>query len=912
MNKTTIENCAAGDTANTLNKAGKYRLAGSLLALLCVSAMAVPANAQATGGDGVMMLQNLTIPMGGVWLTNKAGAGHYWNPDTSNGMARVDPAVNQTPPWQLTNPAGVVAAGGQAVVANIGPSYTGPRPTGATQFVFVPNAATKSQQVVRFIYDSTKDQLTQPLIMNVPNVAGAHGGVQGGRPSSAALSPNGVDLYVGYTKSGDIMMVAGATNTNSTAPVVTQIGETSDTIGVRSLAFHGNDLYLAEMGGFGLSRIQDPSGLTRTACNPAAVCTAVTLSPKVSSFPGGLVSDGTYLYVGDSPLTTPGSILRYDPKTFAVTTYSANVPAYTSNFDGVTRSAYRNPFGLAFAPNGDLYVADDPTASLVIPVLPPLQGHLWRVPKVAAPPAISLCSLTQGALAGGDTVTIDGSGFGLDTITITGGVTTVTPNTQFLFGASPAAYVSCGSVNKCIVTTPSSAGPGVVDIRAYVGGAGSAIGPQDQFTYVANSAPGAPTVTKITPAGGVLGGGTVVTINGTNMAGGFVTFGVSAAASVSCTVDGLSCTATSPAGAVGTIDVQVTNGLALTSAAVPSDKFTYSAPTASVYAWGITAPKGGMVWVPGGLGGHWWSSDHSAGFCRQDAVVGSTLHALDPGNCDDGSIGSAGQAVYDPFTNADGSHYIYVPDNAVKSVAIWRLTFNPATERLVGVPEAMIPLADVRTLKPNGMAMGPDGNLYVSDLTEMNIRKVTLPNGDPRSQAVSIVAVTGDGRGANGTIGFLGNKLYISENRAAAWFDITTSCALGVTGIPCTTVPIPLPSGAFVAGVATDQVNGFVYASDSPGGANASIWRHNPATGVTSLFLQGGLAPAAGTPNAAVWCSQTCTRPWDSTWTPGGMGGFSFVFGIDVGPNGDLFVTEDHTAGNRGGRGTAWVAPYIP
>jgi hypothetical protein len=52
------------------------------------------------------------------------------------------------------------------------------------------------------------------------------------------------------------------------------------------------------------------------------------------------------------------------------------VPAYKAGFDGVTRSQYVGIRGVAFAPNGDLYVADDPTASLVLPVLPTKQGNL--------------------------------------------------------------------------------------------------------------------------------------------------------------------------------------------------------------------------------------------------------------------------------------------------------------------------------------------------------------------------------------------------------------------------------------------------------------------------------------------------------------------------------------------------------
>lgn len=879
-------------------------LSGTAAALAILCAWTGVASAQTVAGG--MVLQNLTAPRGGLWLAGSLG-GHWWQTDSGFGICRVDPLPGANPPWQLTNCQGAAKSGGQAVVANPGAGVTG-LPTGA-KFVFVPDSNSKSNNVVRFVFNPANESLSGPLTMTVtPVVAGA--GSTAGRAVAAAVAPNGIDLYVGYIRTGDIMMITGATTTTSATPPVTKIGQTSDGNGLQAIALYKNDLYLSEVGGFGLSRITDPAGLTRPACNATAPCHAISLSPQVSSFPGGLATDGTFLYVGDAPFTTSGSILRYDAASGTATVISTTVvPAYTSTFDGVTRSQYFNPYGVALHPSGDIYVGDDPTAALRIALLPTLQGHLWRIPAVPAPPTVSSVAPNQGAQAGGDAVTITGTGF-----------STAPGGTQVNFGATPAASVSCTSVTNCFVTSPSSAGPGTVDIRVFVGGQVSPIVPADQFTYVANSAPGAPVVTGISPKTGVSGGGTIVTISGSNMgAGSFVTFGVNPATQVTCTADGLTCTATSPAGS-GTVDVQVTNVLALTSAPVPSDQFTYATPTASVYAWGITAPKGGMVWVPGALGGHFWSSDHSAGFCRQDPVPGTTLHAINYSVCDDGSIGSPGQAVYDARVNPAfvnsvsgasvpaGTHFIYVPDNAVKSTAIWRLTFDPATETLVGVPESMIPLANVRTLKPNGMALGPDGNLYVTDLTEMNIRQVTLPNGDPRLQAVTIVAVTGDGRGANGTIGVLGNRVYISENRAASWFDITQCPSFG---IPCTTVPIPLPSGAFVAGVATDPVNNFVYAADSPGGANAHIWRYSPATGVTTLYLQGGILPAAGTPNATVWCALTCTRPWDPNLVPGGPGTFAFAFGLTVGPNGDLFITEDPTAGARAARGKAWVSPLL-
>jgi hypothetical protein len=248
---------------------------------------------------------------------------------------------------------------------------------------------------------------------------------------------------------------------------------------------------------------------------------------------------------------------------------------------------------------------------------------------------------------------------------------------------------------------------------------------------------------------------------------------------------------------------------------------------------------------------------------------------------------------------------------------------------------AMLPLADTRTLKPNGMALGPDGNLYVTDLVEPNVRQVTGPNGDPRLQTINIVAQTGDLRGANGTQGFIGNLLYISENRGTSFFDVTQCPAAAG---PCATVKVPLnvpAAGVFVAGTAVDAAHKLVYISDSPGGANATIYRYdashdtynaaNPAASTVGtpapIFLTGGTLPATGVatecavPSAASATSAAtigCERPWDAANHPTTKAGFSFAFGMATDPVGNLIITEDPTAGNRSGRGTMWTVPYIP
>jgi len=187
-------------------------------------------------------------------------------------------------------------------------------------------------------------------------------------------------------------------------------------------------------------------------------------------------------------------------------------------------------------------------------------------------PAVSGVSPSSGPAAGGTSVTISGSNFS--------GASAVK------FGGNAAASFTVNSATQIAATSPS--GSGTVDVTVTTPAGTSAASSSDQFTY--NATAQAPAVSGINPSSGPAGGGTSVTISGSNFSGvTAVKFGGNAAASY--TVNSASqITATSPAGS-GTVDVTVTTG-AGTSATSSSDRFTYNAAAQPPAVSGISPSSG--------------------------------------------------------------------------------------------------------------------------------------------------------------------------------------------------------------------------------------------------------------------------------------------------------------------------------
>ena len=126
-------------------------------------------------------------------------------------------------------------------------------------------------------------------------------------------------------------------------------------------------------------------------------------------------------------------------------------------------------------------------------------------PAQAAPVVTSLSAVTA-APAGGSKINIIGTGF--------------TGATVVNFGTTPATTFSVNYTGTLISATVPAHAAGSVNVAVTTGVATSTVGSSSAFSYQA-----APTVKTMTPAIGVIKGGTKVTITGTNLAGATVSFG---------------------------------------------------------------------------------------------------------------------------------------------------------------------------------------------------------------------------------------------------------------------------------------------------------------------------------------------------------------------------------------------------
>jgi hypothetical protein len=159
---------------------------------------------------------------------------------------------------------------------------------------------------------------------------------------------------------------------------------------------------------------------------------------------------------------------------------------------------------------------------------------------------------------------------GLTSVTITG--TNLSGATGVSFGGTAATNLHNNTSTSITVDSPGEA-PGTVDVMVTTAGGMSAVNsPADNFTYFAQ-----PTVTGVSPASGPTGGGTLVTVMGTDLSGAtVVAFNGINGTSVT-PIDQTHVSVMTPPGS-GTVDVQVTTPGGTSAVNSPADNFTYTTP----------------------------------------------------------------------------------------------------------------------------------------------------------------------------------------------------------------------------------------------------------------------------------------------------------------------------------------------
>ena len=272
------------------------------------------------------------------------------------------------------------------------------------------------------------------------------------------------------------------------------------------------------------------SGTSVTATSPAGAGTVdITVTTPVGTSAISPPADQyTYEDVATVTSVSPGAgrLAGGTPVTITGTNFSAATGVSFGSVAAETFSVVSSSDITASSPS-------EPAGTVDVTVTTPIGTSATSVADqftYEAVPTVSALSPIAGALTGGTSVVITGTGF--------------TGASAVIFGSTGATSFSVGSSSQVTATSPADLAGGTVDVTVTTPVGTSAISPPaDQFTYEA-----APSVSSIGPLAGPLAGGTAVTITGTGFTGASaVDFG-SAPGTIT-SASATSVTVTSPAGA---------------------------------------------------------------------------------------------------------------------------------------------------------------------------------------------------------------------------------------------------------------------------------------------------------------------------------------------------------------------------
>jgi hypothetical protein len=321
-----------------------------------------------------------------------------------------------------------------------------------------------------------------------------------------------------------------------------------------------------------------------------------------------------------------------------------------------------------------------------------------------------------------------------------------------------------------------------------------------------------------------------------------------------------------------------------------------AAPGTGPVLTGLTAP-GNPVWI----GTHMWIPDGTLGFCRVDTATAGSLTIT--ASCDTQAKNPA-SAVLDPrpipgWPNTV-DRYVYIADASFKALGVMRVVWQASTETIVpGSGEVLAGGSNQTGLRPDAVALGPDGNVYVGFKKNSNLVRITGAN-TTGTQTVVVISQTSDGRKgvAPGGLAFIPytdpatgvthGDLYVAELGGNGVTAVVAADTCSVGGVQCGAAEATPLQSFFPQALNTDGT-GKLLISESPVtatiGLPSSVLRYDPATDTQDVVTSAHTLP-------------------DGTLTP-----YRWISGVALLPDGAVYVAEDPSLGLTQSAGKLWQMP---
>ncbi|MBL1099455.1 beta strand repeat-containing protein [Streptomyces coffeae] len=413
--------------------------------------------------------------------------------------------------------------------------------------------------------------------------------------------------------------------------------------------------------------------------------------------PGGTSNGVSYTYVGAPSLTSVSP--NQGPPAGGNTVTLAG-----SGLSGATSVLFGSTPATSFTVNSASQitaVAPAGSGSVQVTVVAPGGTSNGVGYTYTSAPVLSSVSPNQGPAAGGNTVTLTGSGFT--------GVTAV------LFGSTAAVFTF---VSPTQITAIAPAGSGTVQVTVVTpGGTSNGV----SYTYTAG-----PVLTSISPSQGSVNGGNTVILTGSGFTGATaVTFGFQPA--VSFTVgSSTQITAVVPPGSAGAVPVTVTTPGG-TSGSVTYIYLAIPALTSAVPSRGPTSGGTTVTLTGSGLLGATSVLFGSTPATSFSVVSATQITAVAPTG-----TGTVQITVVTPGGTSNGVAYTYVPVPVLTSVVP---TLGPTSAG------ATVTLAGSGLTATNGVRFG--STLAAFTVVSDGLVTATAPAGSPGPEFITVTSPGG-------------------------------------------------------------------------------------------------------------------------------------------------------------------------